>query len=95
MSLYLALALEETDSMSVDISEDEVTEVETVTHKEASDSLNPTLIEDSKDGGGGYFLIGAEAAATETFSLSLCLGRAQHLQLTAEASTVHPDPCGA
>ena len=57
MSLYLALALEETDSMSVDISEDEVTEVETVTHKEASDSLNPTLIEDSKDGGGGYFLI--------------------------------------
>ena len=88
MSLYLALALEETDSMSVDISEDEVT-------KEASDSLNPTLIKDSKDGGGGYFLIGAEAAATETFSLSLCLGRAQHLQLTAEASTVHPDPCGA
>ena len=86
MSLYLALALEETDSMSVDISEDEVT-------KEASDSLNPTLIKDSKDGGGGYFLIGAEAAATETFSL--CLGRAQHLQLTAEASTVHPDPCGA
>ena len=86
MSLYLALALEETDSMSEDISEDEVT-------KEASDSLNPTLIKDSKDGGGGYFLIGAEAAATETFSL--CLGRAQHLQLTAEASTVHPDPCGA
>ena len=86
MSHYLALALEETDSMSVDISEDEVT-------KEASDSLNPTLIKDSKDGGGGYFLIGAEAAATETFSLSLCL--AQHLQLTAEASTVHPDPCGA
>ena len=86
MSLYLALALEETDSMSVDISEDEVT-------KEASDSLTPTLIKDSKDGGGGYFLIGAEAAATETFSL--CLGRAQHLQLTAEASTVHPDPCGA
>ena len=86
MSLYLALALEETDSMSVDISEDEVT-------KEASDSLNPSLIKDSKDGGGGYFLIGAEAAATETFSL--CLGRAQHLQLTAEASTVHPDPCGA
>ena len=86
MSIYLALALEETDSMSVDISEDEVT-------KEASDSLNPTLIKDSKDGGGGYFLIGAEAAATETFSL--CLGRAQHLQLTAEASTVHPDPCGA
>ena len=86
MSLYLALALEETDTMSVDISEDEVT-------KEASDSLNPTLIKDSKDGGGGYFLIGAEAAATETFSL--CLGRAQHLQLTAEASTVHPDPCGA
>ena len=86
MSLYLALALEETDSMSVDISEDEVT-------KEASDSLNPSLIKDSKDGGSGYFLIGAEAAATETFSL--CLGRAQHLQLTAEASTVHPDPCGA
>ena len=51
MSLYLALALEETDSMSVDISEDEVT-------KEASDSLNPTLIKDSKDGGGGYYLIG-------------------------------------
>ena len=92
MSLVLALALEETDSMSVDISEDEVTEVETVTHKEASDSLNPTLIEDSKDGGGGYFLIGPEAEATETFSLSLCLGRAQHLQLAAEASTVHPDP---
>ena len=63
MSLVLALALEETDSMSVDISEDEVTEVETVTHKEASDSLNPTLIEDSKDGGGGYFLIGEAATA--------------------------------
>ena len=60
--------------------------------EEASDSLIPTLIQRSKDGGGGYFLIGPEAEARETFSLSLCLGRAQHLQLTAEASTVHPDP---
>ena len=42
--------------MSVDISEDEV-------YEEASDSLNPTLIEDSKDGGGGYFLIGEAATA--------------------------------
>ena len=60
--------------------------------EEASDSLFPTLIERSKDGCGGYFLIGPEAEATETFSLSLCLGRARHLQLAAEASTVHPDP---
>ena len=60
--------------------------------EEASDSLIPTLIQRSKDGGGGYFLIGPEAEARETFSLSLCLGRAQHLQLAAEASTVHPDP---
>ena len=59
--------------------------------EEASDSLFPTLIERSKDGCGGYFLIGPEAEATETFSLSLCLGRAQHLQLAAEASTVPPN----
>ena len=60
--------------------------------EEALDSLIPSQIQRSKDGGGGYFLIGPEAEARETFSLSLCLGRAQHLQLAAEASTVHPDP---
>ena len=80
MSLYLALDLEETDSMSVDISEDEV-------YEEASDSLNPTLIEDSKDGGGGYVLIGPEEAGDRVTS-----GRLPDSDMETEAELTETSP---
>ena len=94
ISLQVSLALEEAENVDVDITEeDSDTEVQTVTHvdKEAEGEIIPTLIEDSSDGEGGYFLVGPRSSASGKFSLSLCLVSAHNLSLTVEPSTVYQD----
>ena len=91
MTLDLALSLEETDTISVDISEDnDDTDVVTVSHTEDPDPLNPTLIEESNDGD-GYFLIGSMSDASDKYSLSFSLIGANYLQLAVDPNTVYHD----
>jgi len=93
LTLDLALSLEEADNINADITDDDdITEIETVSHSDITDPFSPTLIEDCIDGEGGYFLIGPKASATENYALSLCLVYAKHLQLSVNGNTVYHDP---
>ena len=97
-TLDLALSLEESDNVMLNMTEDEemdndVTMVESVTHSEAvTDALNPTLIEETDSEDGGYFLIGDRATAAQKYAMSLSLVSAKHLHLAVDPNTVYQDP---
>ena len=92
VTVELGLGLEESDNISVDLTEDTEEEVEVVSHSEPAVPLHPTLVEESQGGEGGYFLIGDSSRATESFSLSLSLVDAEHLSLVLDEKTVLQDP---
>ena len=90
VTVQVGLTLEDSDNISVDISEDS-DDVQVVSHMEDHPALQPTLVEESQNGEGGYFLIGERSEATDTFSLSLSLVRADHLTLVLDERTVLQD----
>ena len=92
VTVELGLGLEESDNISVDLTEDTEEEVEVVSHSEPAAPLHPTLVEESQGGEGGYFLIGDSSRATESFSLSLSLVGVEHLSLVLDEKTVLQDP---
>ena len=89
VSVEAGLTLEETDSITVDISED--SEIQIVSHLEDVPALQPVLVEESQNGEGGYFLIGERSEASESFSLSLSLIRGSYLSLVLDERTVLQD----
>ena len=91
VTVEAGLSLEESENISVDLTED-TEEVQVISHAEDASPLHPTLVEEDEEGEGGYFLIGDRAEATESFSISLSLVRAEHLSLVLDESTVLPDP---